>query len=421
MNESTFHSQRTHTRVKFSPLTKSCTLSVLTPDSPAAQIYDSTAVQEFAPNRLANPTVIYPLVRAYDPDGIFPSSPANVYLSLDTLQWLVNGEPIEDVWDAWDREHGDYEIIQTSDEMRGAIRIYKNVDVGETFDLKFRGSFIDIRTGLIYPVESSNTITLLTTESGEDVLSCNIDKASVEYDPIFDDLLLYEYKVANDIPVTGSRSDHINGKCYEQLFTVALLKGSTALVSLPSGITMRLVRLINGETSIPLTANSENAPEVMQISYPYVKLDMRQIDHSEYEVQFIENNTVIEACRFTAQTKVSMPASATPAYGADLPVGRTLYTNEAIIALEDRIVQYPELYYLIQWYTQTFQGGTGSSKTWQLGSIMEAETTQIGFGYRADNSYFDVWFDVNPQDTATVLTDEFGEALLDENDEFLLD
>ena len=102
MNENTFASRRTHTRVKFSPLTVSCQLVCVTPQSPAAQTVNTLqSPPQYEPNRALSPTAIFPDVRAVDPDNIFPHGPANKYLSLDVggIAWYVNEQPIADVWE----------------------------------------------------------------------------------------------------------------------------------------------------------------------------------------------------------------------------------------------------------------------------------------------------------------------------------
>ena len=123
MNENTFASQRTHTRVKFEPLTTSCHLVCLTPMSPAAQSVNTLgSTPTYEPDRSLTPTVIFPDVRAIDPDNIFHHGPANAYLSLDTIEWLVDEEPIADKWTVGT----DYEIDTSASDTRGSLRVKKN-------------------------------------------------------------------------------------------------------------------------------------------------------------------------------------------------------------------------------------------------------------------------------------------------------
>lgn len=416
MNDNVFTSQRRHTRVSFHPLTTSCQLDCLTTDSPTAQTHDITGSPEFVPNRQLTPTVIYPLVRCFDPDGIFPSSAANQYIILDTMRWLVNGEPIEDVWQAWDGSTGDYEILTSADDSRGTLRVYKNLLPAESATVQFVCQVLDFRTNRIYDI-SSDEKTFTTIDKGEDILALSIDKPEVEYDPLHDDLLLYEHEVSLGISAAGNRANYLNEKAYEQKFTLLLTSGTNRLATLPIGMTMQVVRLVNGQTSTALTPNSESAPELLQAAFPNIKLDMRLIAHNAYEVHIIKNNQVILSVAFSAQTKVSMPSSATPLFGADIPVGRKSYSNSALVNLPDKKVTYPDLYYLIQWHTQAYGG---SIKNWQVGKEMVADTDDIGIINTAERSNFDIWFNLVAHDVNELVTDESDVVLTDENDEFLI-
>ena len=210
MNENRFVSERTHTRVKFQALRTSCELSCLTPQSPAAQTIDTTGgTPSYVPNRAATPTVIYPDVRGLDPDNIFHHGPANQYLGV--INWYVNGEPIEDVWTV----DTDYNIDTSETDMRGALTVRKNLPVGGDVVLTFHGEFLDWRTGIAYTADSAQGFALTTTEKGADKYGCSVDKPLVTYDPLYDNLLLYDYKVGRGITVTGNRSDYIDGHAFE--------------------------------------------------------------------------------------------------------------------------------------------------------------------------------------------------------------
>lgn len=416
MNDNVFTSQRRHTRVSFHPLTTSCQLDCLTTDSPIAQTHDVTANPEFVPNRLLSPTVLYPLVRCFDPDRIFPAGAANQYIYLDSMQWIVNGKPINEVWQPWDGSTGDYEIITSAGDSRGTLRVYRNMLPTETATVQFVCQVLDFRTNRLYDI-SSDKKTFTTSEKSEDILALSIDKPEVIYDPLRDNLLLYEHEVSLGVVAAGNRANYLDEKAYEQKFTLLLTSGTNRLATLPEGLSMQVVRLVNGQTSTALTPNSESAPELLQASFPSVKLDMRLIAHNAYEVHIIKNNEVILSVPFTAQTKVSMPSFATPMFGADIPVGRKSYTNFALVNLPDKKVEYPELYYLILWHTQAH---SSTVKDWQFGKEMIADTDDIGIINTAEGSNFDVWFDTVPHEVNELMTDESDVVLTDENDEFLI-
>ena len=419
MNENTFQSQRNHTRVKFEPLTVSCSLVCLTPQSPATQSINTTLIPiEYEPDRTVSPTVILPDVRANDIDNVFKHGSANEYLSLDTLKWQVDGKDIGSVWTVGT----DYEIVTDASDSRGALRVKKNLSANEKAVLRFFGEFIDWRTGIVYKVESDE-MALTCTDKGENVIQCHVDKPIIEYDPLFDDLLLYDYKVANNIPVQGSRESYKNGKSFEQTVNVLLTSGTTELASLPTGTTMRLVNV--GSTT-PIVANSEANPEVTEISFPNISFDMRLVSKEEYSVQFLQNSKVIASATIGLHTNTTMPTFGKPAYSADIAASQTEYFNSVLLNLLDRMVEYPELYYLIEWFTQAKYNDNGTwkyaaEKTWQRGVNMEAAVADLGIGITHNDSYFDIWFDVNPHHACELVADEDNAVLTDEEGVMLID
>lgn len=419
MNENTFQSQRNHTRVKFEPLTVSCSLVCLTPQSPATQSINTTLIPiEYEPDRTVSPTVILPDVRANDIDNVFKHGSANEYLSLDTLKWQVDGKDIGSVWTVGT----DYEIVTDASDSRGALRVKKNLSANEKAVLRFFGEFIDWRTGIVYKVESDE-MALTCTDKGENVIQCHVDKPIIEYDPLFDDLLLYDYKVANNIPVQGSRESYKNGKSFEQTVNVLLTSGTTELASLPTGTTMRLVNV--GSTT-PIVANSEANPEVTEISFPNISFDMRLVSMEEYSVQFLQKSKVIASATIGLHTSTTMPTFGKPAYSADIAASQTEYFNSVLLNLLDRMVEYPELYYLIEWFTQAKYNDNGTwkyaaEKTWQRGVNMEAAVADLGIGITHNDSYFDIWFDVNPHHACELVADEDNAVLTDEEGVMLID
>ena len=419
MNENIFQSKRGHTRVKFEPLNVSCSLVCLTPQSPMAQVINTTLSPiEYEPDRSDTPTLVLPEVRAIDLDNVFQHGAVNQYLTLDSLEWTVDGKSINSVW----TEGVDYEIIKTEDDTRGALKVFKNLGANEKAVLHFKGKFFDWRTGIILDVESGDEA-LICTDKGENIMQCHIDKPVIEYDPLFDDLLLYDYKKAREISVYGSRADYINGKSFEQAINVVLTDGTTECATLPDGISMKLVKL-GSDTA--LVANSEENPEVMEISYPNIKFDMRLIDKADYEVQFLKGSTMVCRATIGLHTSCTMPVLGQGAIGSDIAASQKEYFNSVLLNLADRQVEYPELYYLIQWFTQAKYNDNGTwkyaaQKTWQRGVSMAAPVADLGIGLTQNNSFFDFWFELEAHKPCQLLTDENGLILTDEDGNFLID
>lgn len=416
MSENTFASRRTHTRVKFEPLRTSCQLVCLTPMSPAAQSANTfLQTPQYEPDRSLTPTVIFPDVRAIDPNNIFPHGAANKYLALQSIAWTVNEKPIAEVW-----TETDYAIDTTDTDTRGALTIMKNLPAGSKAVLHFKGAFLDWRTGIAYTVESDD-LALTCTDKGVDAVQCHVDKPVIVYDPLFDNLLLYEYKWARGLPVTGSREDYRDGKSYEQDINVLLTVGTRHLEAIPTGTNMRVVKL---GTDTALTPKSEASPELIRATYPTITFDMRFVAKGEYEVQFVKDGTILARAAIGLSTQVTMPTSGQGLRAADLHAGQATYANSAIINIKDRLVEYPELYYLIRWFTQAQYNDNGvwkyaKEQEWQHGENMLAEVSQIGIGTTKNDSFFDYWFTADPHPAATLAADESGNVLADESGTFL--
>ena len=408
--------------MKFEPLNVSCSLVCLTPHSPMAQVTNATlSPAEYEPDRRVSPTLILPEVRVIDLDNVFHRGAANQYLTLDSLEWTVNGEPINSKNPVW-KEGVDYEIIKTDTDTRGALKIFKNLGAKEKAVLHFKGKFLDWRTGVILDVESGDAA-LTCVDKGEDIMDCHIDKPLVEYDPLFDDLLLYDYKKAREIPVYGSREEYVNGKSFEQTVNVVLTDGTKECDTLPDGISMKLVKL---GSDTELVANSEANPEVMEIREPNTKFDMRFIDKADYEVQFLKGSTIICRATIGLHTSCTMPVSGHGVSGADIAASQSEYFNFAMLNLADRQVEYPELYYMIQWFTQAKYNDNGTwkyatQKAWQRGVSMAAPVADLGIGLTQNDSFFDYWFEVNAHKSCQPQTDENGDVLTDENGNILID
>lgn len=418
------HSQRNHTRLKFSPLTTSCTLRCLTPHSPLAQAFNpSTNVYD--PNRSNTPSVVLPEVKATDPSGVFPSGVVNHLLLADTgkLEWFVNGKPISEVWTEYSNNTGDYSIITDETENRGALIIYKNVTADSKIMLSFRGLFYDWRTGRNYQVES-DTIEMTTTNKGEDAISCSVDKQNVVYDPIRDPLLSYEwlYSVHNaeGLSETWARSSDDN---YLQKINVLLNSGVSRLESLPSGLTMRLCKL-GSDTA--LAVGNDN-PELQQVEFPTIVIDCRLIDKAEYEVQMVKGGSIVSRAPFSVSRQTTMPTSAQPFSGADILPSMSVYYNTLLVSLAGTPLANPFLYYKIMWFTvaQVYNSSAstyteGSPKKWQTGDKLAAKIADIGIGTTVNDSYFEQYAEVEPWECDYVLTDESGNVFTDENGNVLI-
>ena len=412
-------SQTKHTEVSFKPLRTSCNLRCITPASPCSQASNSIT-GEYEPDRSATPCCVYPEIKVYDPDGVFPGGNANSRLSLDSLKWMVNGVEISSLASSDTTWKDKYAVLKNADEYRGVLQVYRNVLPSEQFSLQFEGKFYDFRTGTNYTVVSDK-ISLSTTDKGEDIFSCSADVPKFVYDPLDDNLLLYDYLNAKGIFQAGTRDERIDGKCYLHKVNVAFLSGINHYASLPEGVTMQVCYA--GSES-PLTEESEDSPEIDSASYPLIEFDCRMIDSKDYVVRFMKGDRELCHCSISIVKAVFPDIESSPNSGADIVVGQRMYFNTANIRLRDRTVPYLELYFLIKWFTQAM---VYDGSSWEKAEAVERNTGEklevgiedIGVGKTKNDSYFDVWFDTDWHSPLHLLSDENGNTLTDGNNDLI--
>ena len=107
------------------------------------------------------------------------------------------------------------------------------------------------------------------------------------------------------------------------------------------------------------------------------------------------------------------------ARGNDVVPGQQRYNNHGIFAAGSQLIQYPELYYNIQWWTQA-RVYNATSKAYQFadkiyrqtGEKMECSVDSLGIGYEKNLSWFDVSMDIEEREPAAILTSENANIVL---------
>ena len=419
MNENKIYSQRQHSRVVFSPLRTSCSLRCLTPQSPLTQSVNTyLATPEYEPDRSKTFTAVLPEIKTIDPDGIFLNGQANSFLSIDSMAWYIDNTKIPNSsWVAGTH----YDILTTADDTRGMLKIYKNIPAGEKHSIKFRGEFLDWRTNIVYSVES-NELEMSTTDKGSDVYSCSVDRTAIEYDPFYDTLLKEEYLVGKGLQSSVSTAAKNDPKSYIQSVNINLTYGLKQLTALPSGMSCRLVYL--GTTTI--VGKSTATPELTSVTALKYTFDCRLIGQKSYEWQLLQGSTIVTRVAFSITRKLTMPTVLKPMYNADIVPSLTFYNNKAFVGLKDRIVNYPELLYIMKWYTiaRIYKDNVwtdGDKVEWQRGELISADIDKIGIGHTASDCYFDVSIELEPMPVCELLLDDNGSLLLDDDGGRLID
>ena len=197
-------SEKKRIRKEFQPLTIAVSLKIMTPNSPANQVYNPVA-NEYDPDRGVTPLVILPEVIANAADGSWDMPYVNSLLA--EMNWFVNGKNLSAI-SSWNGKYS----IDTVGDTRGAITISRNVAPGESFELHFEGVIADTRLGVNIPVKT-DSIMLTTVDKSEDTYGLSIgDSQIIQYNPFLDKLLLYDYKVANKLisASTANKNAEIN-------------------------------------------------------------------------------------------------------------------------------------------------------------------------------------------------------------------
>lgn len=107
-------SEKKRIRKEFQPLTIAVSLKIMTPNSPANQVYNPVA-NEYDPDRGVTPLVILPEVIANAADGSWDMPYVNSLLA--EMNWFANGENISAI-SSW---NGKYSIDTVGDPLQGHI------------------------------------------------------------------------------------------------------------------------------------------------------------------------------------------------------------------------------------------------------------------------------------------------------------
>ncbi len=212
-------SEKKRIRKEFQPLTIAVSLKIMTPNSPANQVYNPVA-NEYDPDRGVTPLVILPEVIANAADGSWDMPYVNSLLA--EMNWFVNGKNLSAI-SSWNGKYS----IDTVGDTRGAITISRNVAPGESFELHFEGVIADTRLGVNIPVKT-DSIMLTTVDKSEDTYGLSIgDSQIIQYNPFLDKLLLYDYKVANKLisASTANKNAALDENSYERTIPLMVTKG----------------------------------------------------------------------------------------------------------------------------------------------------------------------------------------------------
>ena len=397
-----------HTRLDFEPLIISCSIACDTPASPLVQV-SNALLNEYEPDRSITPCVIRPFVIIKDKDGIFPEGNANAMLSPESMKWMLNGVDIKDIPEF----AGKYTILTTDNELRGSLRLTRNIPVTEKYNITFEAKLEDWRRGKIETVQS-NELSMYSSDLGEDLFRINVATPIVVYNPINDNLFLYDWMLANNLIEAGNRQAYNDSHSFERKVSLLINSGENTLGILPAGLSIELKEK-GGSTVTP-----ESNPEVVSVGYPEIEFDLRLIEKKEYEVVLLRGGKELSKSSFSIRRENYPIHECMPMFGSDISPHQEMYYNRAIVNLKDRSLTYPELYYRMQWFTEAniydktlSRWISAGEKKHNLGSRLEIALSETGVGVTKNNNYFSVGFDAEPFEAFAIATDSSGVAYTD--------
>jgi hypothetical protein len=393
--------QKTRARRDYAPLNIAASLRVYTPLSTNVQVYD-TSTNTYDPNRQNTPCVISPLVVVTASDGSWRNGTNNDLLS--DIKWYVNNELITTLSDWTDL----YEIIEDTTELRGSIKILRNVKTSERLSLRFEAKLADTRFGTLVPVVSDE-IVLATTARTEDAYTIHISESQTSsYNPLFDYKDLVEYKKAHEIAVTTEEQNKANAtqNAYDTPIVVSVYKGDTLITT---GFTLAIFAKGSTETKPNLSASM---PTECSISGSAVTIDRRLVTEQSYWL--VAAITGVDSSKYPFMQitiKRDYPVVvATPTNGTAIQYGDKMRYDKAYGNAYGQAVQYPARVMRMTWKTDTaYRTGVEHGS----GDDVNINIDNAQVGTTSTDDYMDVYIESEPKGAHSVAADSSGNTYTD--------
>ena len=353
---------------RYQPLSVSCTISLQGTQAKQSFKTDESGDAAFSPNRRLTPTVLLPLVRVYDPDGIFRSGLVNDLLA--NMHWYDGDTELV--------PGADYAIDTSSATTRGQLTIYRNTPAPGAQNLRFEAVITDTRKN--ENVKVSVACVISSVVSSGDEYEIRIDQPEACYiNPI-------EALSSLTVNATAWRGD----------------KGQVA-------ISYELWKTVAGT----LRAVVATDYEVISVAGSSFTFDVRMINEEVYTVIGKVNGIEVARRSFTIRRKY--PAWTAKQSGtAELLPGQAVMVHSVDVSVATGVVPDAIKYFSIQPHTVTVKNG---DMNW--GERQELSINPLVTGF-VDGSYVGVYFEINEIPALNIATDESGNILVDENGNRLL-
>lgn len=353
---------------RYQPLSVSCTISMQGTQAKQSFKTDESGDAAFSPNRRLTPTVLLPLVRVYDPDGIFRSGLVNDLLA--NMHWYDGDTELV--------PGADYAIDTSSTTTRGQLTIYRNTPAPGAQNLRFEAVITDTRKN--ENVKVSVACVISSVVSSGDEYEIRIDQPEACYiNPI-------EALSSLTVNATAWRGD----------------KGQVA-------INYELWKMVAGTLRAVLATDYE----VISVAGSAFTFDVRMINEEVYTV--IGKVSGMEVARRSFTIRRKYPAWTAKQSGtAELLPGQAVMVHSVDVSVATGVVPDAIKYFSIQPHTVTVKNG---DMNW--GERQELSINPLVTGF-VDGSYVGVYFEVNEIPALNIATDENGNILVDENGNRLL-
>lgn len=353
---------------RYQPLSVSCTISMQGTQAKQSFKTDESGDAAFSPNRRLTPTVLLPLVRVYDPDGIFRSGLVNDLLA--DMHWYDGDTELV--------PGADYAIDTSSSTTRGQLTIYRNTPAPGAQNLRFEAVITDTRKNENVKVSVARVISSVVSSGDE--YEIRIDQSEACY--------------INPIEALSSLT--VNATAW---------RGNKGQVA----IDYELWKTVAGT----LRAVVATDYEVISVAGSAFTFDVRMINEEVYTV--IGKVSGIEVARRSFTIRRKYPAWTAKQSGtAELLPGQAVMVHSVDVSVATGVVPDAIKYFSIQPHTVTVKNG---DMNW--GERQELSINPLVTGF-VDGSYVGVYFEVNEIPALNIATDENGNILVDENGNRLL-
>lgn len=415
-------SQEELIRRVYSPLNISVGLEILTPNSPATQIFNE-ALNQVEPSRRISPCVICPSINAWADDGSWETGESNMYLT--NMKWLVAGtdkktwtdiSTLND-WNSSDASNPYYSIDTSNSFTRGAITIYKDLAANTNIALKFTAILYDKRLDSSHSIETDEII-LQTINKGEDKYGiCITEATNILYNPVLDKLLQYNYKVAHGL-ISASDTERkkcFDGNQYERTINVEVFKGKNKADQ--NNYTLQVWK--SGDTS----ALVPGATELMSIDKTSIKLDLRIIGNQGYIIKLLVDNKLALTMMFSV-ARVNSDFIVRPMNGTSIEYGDVNRYHKILVHESNggQKVECPEHLLKMVWITEATNSSIGgdlvTTKTWNEGDETIFPINDVGLGEN-DHDLMKVYVEYD-QKKEYKFASENNNYLTDENGNYLI-